>query len=529
MGYCTSQTPTSSTSMTLKIMWKYQNASPEGSPNRLFVMDRLLPKTQDNDLRGPQQGPQNEATVAKKEGTQSKCFLMTESSRLRFSLVCSLLFSFSSSFIHICISSVLTNPSICCLKSLNQSQKPALNYRHYLPEANPSFKNMVSVKLAAIGALLATAQAQIRHPNEDLVLADCGIGDNKAHPGWSTSRQVNWYQDIQWPDDVSKFPPPPDLEVEVPYADGTYPWNPKGTTVKLSNGVVWTAYINPRIADGQPAGSAVTTKEGGQELTCYAYRGRPVSAAINTTVNADAVCLTAFVCNRDNRAPPRPSGMENPTSTLETSPAPPATTTFVSQPPATPSPTGGEPNPPADPNAGKLFVSILLSPRFINWPNTWQAFIEKFSWDRDSGKCVTEPVKGDGYTINIDCAGIQIDSDSHMTLIMIKILHDIGMSSTFFNQNPTVPGKRNSTADHWMVMPESFSLQAIDVSHQKTIGYLAYNTTYNNFLAGPCSSCQSERFNKDFFDPALEAVKGTYPLYNSYNIQAQCSPWMACW
>lgn len=388
---------------------------------------------------------------------------------------------------------------------------------------------MVSVKLAAVGAFLATAQGQIRHPNEDLILADCGIGDNKAHPGWSTSRQVNWYQDIQWPDDVSKFPPPPDLEVEVPYADGTYPWNPKGTTVKLSNGVVWTAYINPRIADGQPAGSAVTTKEGGQELTCYAYRGRPVSAAINTTVNADAVCLTAFVCNRDNRAPPRPSGMENPTSTLETSSAPPATTTFVSQPPATPSPTGGEPNPPADPNAGKLFVSILLNPRFINWPNTWQAFIEKFSWDRNTGKCVGEPVKGDGYTINIDCAGIQIDSDSHLTLIMIKALHDLGMNSTFFNQNPTVPGKRNSTADHWVVMPESFSLQAIDVSHQKTIGYLAYNTTYDNFLTGPCSSCQSERFNKDFFDPVLEAVKGTYPLYNSYNIQAQCSPWMTCW
>jgi hypothetical protein len=30
-------------------------------------MGMLLPKTQDNDLRSPQQGPQNEATVAEEE------------------------------------------------------------------------------------------------------------------------------------------------------------------------------------------------------------------------------------------------------------------------------------------------------------------------------------------------------------------------------------------------------------------------------------------------------------------------------
>ncbi|KAF4967350.1 hypothetical protein FSARC_5073 [Fusarium sarcochroum] len=387
---------------------------------------------------------------------------------------------------------------------------------------------MIAVKLAAIGALLTTAQAQIRHPNEDLILADCGIGDNKDHPKWSTSRQVNWYQDIQWPEDASKYPAAPDLAVEVPFRNGIYPWTPQGTTVKLSNGVVWSAYIKDSTPDGFKAGSAVTTKEGGQELNCWAYRGRPVSGALNKTVNPDAVCWTAFVCNRDNKAPSRPGDMSSPTSTLKTSPAPPATT-FVSQPPATPTPTSsGEPVPPVDPNAGKLFVSTLVSPRFLNWPNTWQAFIEKFSWDRTSGKCVVEPVKGDGYTINIDCAGIQIDSDSHLTLIMIKALHDLGMNSTLFNQNPTVPGKRNSTADHWVVMPEAFSLQAVDVSHQNVIGYLSYNTTYDNFLAGPCSACDTSRFNKQFFDPILTAIKGTYPLYNSYNVEAQCSPWMAC-
>ncbi|KAF4497246.1 hypothetical protein FAGAP_6597 [Fusarium agapanthi] len=63
--------------MTRYIMWSYQDVSSEGSPNRLLAMDMLLPKTQDNDLRSPQQGPQNEATVAEEEGTQSKFFPMT--------------------------------------------------------------------------------------------------------------------------------------------------------------------------------------------------------------------------------------------------------------------------------------------------------------------------------------------------------------------------------------------------------------------------------------------------------------------
>jgi hypothetical protein len=92
-----------------------------------------------------------------------------------------------------------------------------------------------------------------------------------------------------------------------------------------------------------------------------------------------------------------------------------------------------------------------------------------------------------------------------------------------------VPGKRNTTADHWVVMPEAFSLQAIDVAHQNTVGYLSYNTSYDNFLSGPCSSCDTKRFDTQFFNPILAAMKGTYPRYNSYNVEAQCSPWMACY
>ncbi|KAK7421325.1 hypothetical protein QQX98_002219 [Neonectria punicea] len=388
------------------------------------------------------------------------------------------------------------------------------------------------VGVAAMTAIVVSAHAQ-QFYNEDLVLCDCGTGDNPDHPEWSTSRQMNWYKNIHWPAGAYDYPEAPDMAVEVPFNDGLYPWIPSGATAKMTNGDVWTAYIEDGTPDGFKAGSAVTTKEGGQMLNCWAYRGRPVSAALNTTVNPDAICWSAFVCNRNDKAPPRPGGMgsQSSTSTASTAPA----TSFFSTSPATPvpTPTGGEPAPTETPTTGQLFISAALSPRFLNWNSTWETFISKFAWDQTTGRCVSDPVRGDGYTINIDCAGIQIDADSHMTLTLIRALHDVGLNSTWFNQNPVVPGQNsgngnNTNSTSWVVMPESFSLQATDRSNQQVIGYLTYNTTYDNFITGPCSTCDTTRFDSEFFDPIIEAMKGTYPLYNSYSVQAQCHPWMAC-
>lgn len=386
------------------------------------------------------------------------------------------------------------------------------------------------VGVAAMATLLVSIQAQ-QYPSEDLILCDCGTGDNPDHPEWSTSRQMNWYKDIKWPEDAHAFPDAPDMLVEVPFNDGLYPWIPSGATARMPNNDVWTAYIEDGTPDGFKAGTAVTTKEGGQMLNCWAYRGRPVSAALNTTVNPSAVCWSAFVCNRDESAPPPgDAGSQSSTPTASSAPA----TSFFSTTPATPVPTTtGEPAPTETPNTGALFVSASVSPRFLNWNSTWESFISKFAWDQTTGRCVADPVKGDGYTINIDCAGIQIDADSHMTLILIRALHDVGLNSTWFNQNPVVPGQNSGNGNRtnstsWVVMPESFSLHATDKSNQHAIGYLSYNTTYDNFISGPCSTCDTSRFDSEFFDPIIEAMQGTYPLYNSYSIQAQCHPWMAC-
>jgi hypothetical protein len=117
-----------------------------------------------------------------------------------------------------------------------------------------------------------------------------------------------------------------------------------------------------------------------------------------------------------------------------------------------------------------------------------------------------------------------------MTLLLIKALRDVGLTSLWFNQNPVVPtgtiGRSNSTS--WVVMPEAFSLTAIDASTSHVVGQISYNTKYDNFLAGPCSTCEAARFDKSFFDPLILALEGSYPKYFRYTIQANCEPWKVC-
>lgn len=386
--------------------------------------------------------------------------------------------------------------------------------------------------ISAVAGLVATARAQ-DFPSEDLILCDCGIGDNKAEPDWSTSRQVNWWKDIKWPDSAYSYPDAPDSVVEVPFEEGIYPWTPQGVTATLPNGDVWTAYIEDGTPDGFKAGTAVGTKNGGQTLNCWAYRGRPISAAINKTITDDAICWSAFVCNRDDKPPPRPDDMTNPTTSPATEPAPPATSVFSTSPSGTagqPEPTNTSPGGEPQPKTGELFLNAGVSPRYLNWQNTWDAFIANFVWDQATGNCIGSPIRGLGYTINTNCSGIQLDQDSHMTLLMIKALRDVGLTSMWFNQNPTIPAGTGSGTNgtSWVVMPEAFTLSATDTSSNKVMGSISYSTKHDNFLAGPCSTCEVARFDKAFFDPIIAAMQGSYPFYYSYTVQANCDPWTVC-
>ncbi|KZZ92960.1 hypothetical protein AAL_05992 [Moelleriella libera RCEF 2490] len=366
----------------------------------------------------------------------------------------------------------------------------------------------------------------------DLILCDCGIGDDKQHPDWSTSRQMNWYGEIKWPDSAATYPNAPDMAVQVPYKDGTYPWIPQGATATMPNGDVWTAYIEDGTPDGFKAGTAVSSKDGKKMLSCWAYRGRAVSAAINKTISHHAICRTAFVCNLDNSPPPQAKDLGSHASTLTaTTDAP--KTTFFTKPPITVTATSTSPGQPVqtyNPNQGKLDVRVGVNPRFVNWQNTWQSFINQFVWDSNTGRCIGNSVRGTGFSITIECAGIKVDEDTHMTLLLIKALRDVGLNSLWFNQNPIVPGGsiNNQSSPSWVVMPEAFALQATDVATNNVVGHLSYKTHYDSFLATPCSTCESGRFDKGFFDPIIAAVEGSYPKYNNFTVQAQCEPWMAC-
>ena len=384
---------------------------------------------------------------------------------------------------------------------------------------------------AVIVGGLATVATAVKFPGENLILADCGIGDNHEHPDWSTSRQMNWYKNVEWPNSAYSYPGAPDMVVEVPFKDGTYPWDPSGVTATMPNGDVWTAYIEAGTPDGFKAGSAVTTKDGKEMFNCWAYRGRPLSAAANKTVNRDAICWSAFVCNRDNHPPPRPQDMGSQTSTLTTSSAAPSTSFYSQAPPATPLPSvlPTEPAPTSVPLAGSLSVYTAVNPRFINWQDTWQAFINHFVWDKSTGRCVGSPIQGSGFNISIDCAGIQLDENTHMTLLLIKALRDVGLNSLWFNQNPIIPGNGSSTANqNWVVMPEAFTIQATDMATSNVVGRLSYKTHYDDFLAGPCTACETARFNSKFFDSVIAAVQGAYPAYHNFTVEAQCDPWMVC-
>ncbi len=372
----------------------------------------------------------------------------------------------------------------------------------------------LTTAVAILSGLASLSKAQ-KSDNATLVLCDCGIGDNKAQPSWSTSRQMNWYKSLIWPESAKKYPEAPEMAVEVPFGNGVYPWNRNGATETMPNGDTWSVYIEEQTPEGFKAGNAV--RKDGETLNCWSYHGRPISAAVNKTVNHDATCWSAFVCNSNDSPPERPSDMTPTTNS-----------------PSTTAPSTSEFTPTESAARKVLSVDAAVTPRFINWPNNWDAFINNFVWDQITGNCVGGPFRGDGFTMTFECSGVQIDSDTHMTLLLIKALRDVGMSSGWFNQNPVIPGTNaptNGTTPNppsWVVMPDWISFNVTDVAAQKVIGRLSYTTKYDNFLANPCSTCDSLRFNAGFFDPILQAMKGTFPVYNSYQVQAVCNPWVVC-
>ncbi|RXG44496.1 hypothetical protein VDGE_20723 [Verticillium dahliae] len=255
---------------------------------------------------------------------------------------------------------------------------------------------------AALALSLAAVSIAQENWNQNLVLADCGIGTNPENATWSTSRQINWYHDAIWPTSEEINPIAPDQAVEMPYGDGKYPWNFEGASAILPNGDLWSVWINDGTPEPERAGRASSPKNGGTELWCYTYRNRPISTAVS---NSSSICVTAFICNHlgtgptpwttapgapvqnpppappgasGSPVPPSPPGIPGPPPSPappgQSEPAPPSPPPPPSTPPAAelpPSPT----SPSAPENARSLKVSVDLSPKPAVWLGTVDAFL----------------------------------------------------------------------------------------------------------------------------------------------------------
>ncbi|KAF1969087.1 hypothetical protein BU23DRAFT_571818 [Bimuria novae-zelandiae CBS 107.79] len=109
----------------------------------------------------------------------------------------------------------------------------------------------------------------VYNSNEHLILTDCGIGSNPAHPEWADSFLAFYYPgDVNW--------------------DSSYPWRENSVTFTLTNGDVITTTIHPSVSDPGRAGSLTHTYDPGNSLTSISHGVHPanrdrIKIALSTT------------------------------------------------------------------------------------------------------------------------------------------------------------------------------------------------------------------------------------------------------
>ncbi|KAK4118992.1 hypothetical protein N657DRAFT_675189 [Parathielavia appendiculata] len=139
------------------------------------------------------------------------------------------------------------------------------------------------------GVLISGPQSVLgqKTPNENLVLADCGIG--LGVNGGSTSREMIYYPGDVWT--ANGQTNKPTMMVNVPW-NGAYPWGPQGAFATMPNGDKWSIWINDKIKDPNAAGDAYHSMESNKPLKCYSYHKDKVYQL------ADGKwCSSAYVCN----------------------------------------------------------------------------------------------------------------------------------------------------------------------------------------------------------------------------------------
>ncbi|KAL5313326.1 hypothetical protein ACEPPN_019059 [Leptodophora sp. 'Broadleaf-Isolate-01'] len=173
---------------------------------------------------------------------------------------------------------------------------------------------MLSSSLSGAALMLFLAQSAVADLNlqEHLVLADCGIGHDQAHPDWANSFQMLYYKGAVWNNPDLSSPNRPDMVAQVPW-DGQYPWraqwNWQGSKGTFPNGDVFSAVAFPGIADPNLAGTVTHIYEP-HPLRCFSFHK---ARFLHQLANGQR-CSTAYVRNHQ----------EGNQLQIGTSPSPPA-------------------------------------------------------------------------------------------------------------------------------------------------------------------------------------------------------------
>ncbi|KAK2044886.1 hypothetical protein LZ31DRAFT_618238 [Colletotrichum somersetense] len=363
--------------------------------------------------------------------------------------------------------------------------------------------------LTAMSSLNLQRHAPV-NTNQNLVLADCGIGYNPENTTWSTSRQMNWYNGPVWSTPAETSPANPDLLVQMPYDDGKYPWNFQGASATFPNGETWSAWIEDGTPETLRAGKAMSTKDGGTTLWCYTYRGRP----LGPSVSGNSTCTSAFVCNH-----------------LETGPTP-----WARIPPGfVPSDNGtvftDTPNNSSAAN-DTLTVQVELSPRLALLQGTINQFLSSIIFTT-SGICSPNPFSNRlNSTVTAHCQGTN-GTPLNFLPIFFNVLKNLGSLTDpdgyFIHTHGPAPFA-NDTSDDTLTLPTTFNLTAYDMATGNLKGFIGYEIMWPEQNMGiHCYECNTTDFDPNYTTAVASAFDVLYPTYSQIVIESKCTYDILCW
>ncbi|KAK1996347.1 hypothetical protein LX36DRAFT_723455 [Colletotrichum falcatum] len=370
----------------------------------------------------------------------------------------------------------------------------------------------ISRTLKALTAMSSLNLQHHAHVNTDqnLVLADCGIGSNLENATWSTSRQMNWYKGSVWSTPAETDPALPDLLVQMPYGHGKYPWNFEGASATFPNGETWSAWIEDGTPETLRAGKAMSTKDGGTTLWCYTYRGRP----LGPSVSGNSTCTSAFVCNY-----------------LETGPTPWARAPGA----AVPSDNGTvftDTSNNSSAVGNTLAVKVEVSPRPALWYGTINQFLSSIIFT-NSGICSPNSFSNRlNSTVTARCQGTN-DTPLNFLPIFFNVLKNLGSlpgPDGYFIHNRGPAPFANDTADDTLTLPATFNLTTYDMATGNLKGFIGYEIVWPEQGMGVhCNDCNTTEFDTNYNAAVASAFDVLYPTYSQVVIESKCTFNTLCW